>query len=359
MISNATFTKEWIHQISLKYKQGKRKANPALIEKVTKALHLLELLSQSDLAFVFKGGTALLILLDKLHRFSIDLDIVIENVEQRQNIPQYLSEIVKESNIFYRYEENVRKNDGSIPKAHYKFFYTSVLENTENYILLDILFESSKYPEIIVKKINCDLIDNAEPFITVDIPSIDCMLGDKLTAFAPNTTGIPYGNNKELEIIKQLFDIANLFDSMSEINIVTAAFKLQAKQELAYRGLEKTQTYLNVLDDIIKTAFIIGERGRSEKQTFEMLQKGISTIRDYIFSQNYILEAAVNSAAKAAYLSLLIKNDINVIERYHKNIDLNMFEIRNPDFKSFRSIKKFDPEGYYYWYKSISLISGN
>ncbi len=173
------------------------------------------------------------------------------------------------------------------------------------------------------------------------------MLGDKLTAFAPNTTGIPYGNNKELEIIKQLFDIANLFDSMSEINIVTAAFKLQAKQELAYRGLEKTQTYLNVLDDIIKTAFIIGERGRSEKQTFEMLQKGISTIRDYIFSQNYILEAAVNSAAKAAYLSLLIKNDINVIERYHKNIDLNMFEIRNPDFKSFKSIKKFDPEAYF------------
>ena len=274
-------------------------------------------------------------------------------------MPQYLSEIVRNSNIFTRYEENVRKENRSIPKAHYKFFYTSVLENTDNYILLDILYENSNYPVTVTKKINCDLIDHAEPSITVNIPSIDCMLGDKLTAFAPNTTGIPYGKNKELEIIKQLFDIANLFDEMNEIKTVTAAFKLLAKQELFYRKLGNKLSHINVLDDIINTAIIIGERGRIKKETFDLLQKGVTTIRDYIFSKNYILEAAVNSAAKATYICLLIKNGINFIERYDKNIDLNMLEIRNPDYKSFRSIKKFDPEAYFYWYKSISIISGN
>lgn len=34
-------------------------------------------------------------------------------------------------------------------------------------------------------------------------------------------TGIPYGKNNELEIIKQLFDFANLFDSMSDIEVVS------------------------------------------------------------------------------------------------------------------------------------------
>jgi hypothetical protein len=35
---------------------------------------------------------------------------------------------------------------------------------------------------------------------------------EKLTAFAPNTTGIPYeknGHSKSMEIIKQLYDIGN------------------------------------------------------------------------------------------------------------------------------------------------------
>ncbi len=39
------------------------------------------------------------------------------------------------------------------------------------------------------------------------------MTGDTLTAFAPNTTGIPYLKNKDsmsMKTIKQLYDIGNL-----------------------------------------------------------------------------------------------------------------------------------------------------
>lgn len=57
MIPNNTFTEEWIQKISNDYKRGGKKADPTLIEKVTKALHLLENLSQTDLGFIFKGGT--------------------------------------------------------------------------------------------------------------------------------------------------------------------------------------------------------------------------------------------------------------------------------------------------------------
>ena len=83
----------------------------------------------------------------------------------------------------------------------------------------------------------------------MSVPSINCILGDKLTAYAPNTTGIPYGVGKDLEIIKQLFDVSKLFDLYDNINIVRDTFKIIAEKELAYRGLESLSID-DVLDDI-------------------------------------------------------------------------------------------------------------
>ncbi len=48
--------------------------------------------------------------------------------------------------------------------------------------------------------------------ITVSVPCMEDLLGDKLTAFASNTTGIPYykgEDNMSMEIIKQLYDIGD------------------------------------------------------------------------------------------------------------------------------------------------------
>lgn len=357
MIHEDTFTKEWIQKKSIDYKRGKRKADPALIEKVTKALLLLEGLGKTDLKFIFKGGTSLLLLLNEMHRFSIDIDIIIEKGKSNVDMEKILSNIVKESLIFTQFEENVRKGNYEVPKAHYKIFYVSSLDRTESYILLDILFEKSHYVDVIQKSINCKFIEYKDPEIYVTMPSADCILGDKLTAYAPNTTGIPYGKDKELEIIKQLFDVANLFDVMENVDMVSKTFKKMAQQELIYRGKDNDYTYDDVLDDIFETSRILSERGRVEKDVFNQLQRGVNRIKDYIFSKNYILESAVNSASKAAYLSLLIKNCITDVERFDKKIDLKTLVISNPDFKKFKTIMKFDPEAYFYWYKSIEMLS--
>ena len=356
MIEETTFTKDWIHQISNEYKKSKKRADPALIEKATKALHLLESLTLTDLEFVFKGGTALLLLLDEMHRFSIDIDIIIEKNKDEQNMDTILEHVIANSCVFQRYEEHVRKANKEIPKGHYKVYYTSALDGTENYILLDILYEKSRYIEIIEKDIKCKFVNYTTPARLVKMPSVDCILGDKLTAFAPNTTGIPYGKNKELEIIKQLFDVANLFDAMKDIKTVAHTFKSMAQQELGYRGLEKIFTYQDVLDDIFNTSKIIGERGGVEKPIFTQLQTGVKTIKDYIFSKNYIMETAVNSASKAAYLSMMLKNDKKEVERFDNKMDLNLLKISAPEFKKFKSVKKFDSEAYFYWYKCIEII---
>ena len=51
------------------------------------------------------------------------------------------------------------------------------------------------------------------------------------------------------------------------------------------------------------------------------------------------------------------KYNLTDVERYDKKIDLKDLVITNTDFNKFKSIMKFDPEAYFYWYKSIEIIS--
>lgn len=99
------------------------------------------------------------------------------------------------------------------------------------------------------------------------------------------------------------------------------------------------------------------DRGRIEKKVYDQLQLGVNRIKDYIFTRNYIVESAINSASKAAYLSLLIKHEIADVERFDPKIDLRGFVIEHPDFKKFKTIMKFDPEAYFYWHKSIEILN--
>ncbi|QZY55139.1 nucleotidyl transferase AbiEii/AbiGii toxin family protein [Crassaminicella profunda] len=354
MISNKTFTKEWINDRSNYFKRGRKQADPQLIEKVINALYLLENLTKTKLEFIFKGGTSLLLLLNVIHRFSIDIDIIIED-KNNIDLGNLCNTIVENNPVFYRYEEMKRNTSKNIPKAHYKFFYKSVLDEKEKYILLDILYEKNPYTELVEKEIDCEFLMTEREPARVTMPSIDCILGDKMTAFAPNTTGIPYGVKKELEIIKQLFDVSNLFDEVNNLQVVKDTFIKIANQELEYRGLTD-MSFDNVLDDIIETSIIVAFRGGIKKDKYRQLEEGVKRIKGYIFTKNYIIEEAVLSAAKTAYLSLLIKNSVLGMEYFDSKIDVKSLNIDQPIFRrSFKAIKKFSPEGYYYWYKALEL----
>ena len=66
MITQYSFTADWINQISRKYK-----ADKILVEKSIKALLLLEGLAESTLRFVFRGGTSLMLLFNEPHRLAM------------------------------------------------------------------------------------------------------------------------------------------------------------------------------------------------------------------------------------------------------------------------------------------------
>ena len=350
MINEHSYSSDWI----TKLKDKSRKIDPTLCEKMIRALGLLEQLVINDLQFVFKGGTSLILLIDKPQRFSIDIDI---NSEQSKDELLLILERISSTNLFTRYEENVRKESG-IPKAHFKFFYESVINGRENNILLDVLFDEHSYPEIVKTPIKSYWIDTDDEIVKVKTPSIDAILGDKLTVFAPNTTGIKYGIDKSMEIMKQLFDIGRLFDYFENIEVVANSFVKIARKELKYRKLSKATD--DVLWDVIQTSLIVSQfpsGAKSDSPELKELSDGLKRFRGFPIDTAFRADDAILAAAKSAYLATIIltKNFIE-IEKYSNKAKYN-----EPDFsgnhKHLTKLKKRKIEAYYYWCKVFETLT--
>ena len=340
---------KWINQIAKKHK-----SDPILVEKVVRALYLLENLQRGELKFIFKGGTALMLLLPEPKRFSIDIDIIVS--EKPKEIQLVFDKIIQDTD-FFEYQIDERKKLSNFEKAHYKFYYKPVTNtrSEKEYILLDILFEDSHYGcHIHEIKIDSIFIKNDKDSISVTVPVPEAILGDKLTAYAPNTTGVPYGREKEVEIIKQLFDIGHLFDIINDTTIVSFVFEQFAKTELAYRELNDNSPE-DVLEDIAQTGIVISTRGKSGIGNFEELQKGIRNIRNYIFSESFHIDRAIIPAAKAAYLTALIRTKEKDIKRYSNPLEIAQWIIEVPFNTRLNKLKKSNPEAFFYWYQTIEL----
>lgn len=114
------------------------------------------------LNFIFKGGTSLVLLLDEIKRFSVDVDIITE--EDKEMVETVLNKIIENQDLFKRVEENIRENAASqrMNLQHFKFFFDSATDDSEKYILLDVAYEENKYPETTMKKIECSKIKEDE-----------------------------------------------------------------------------------------------------------------------------------------------------------------------------------------------------
>ena len=167
----------------------------------------------------------MLLVLGTPKRFSIDIDIV---VNPDEGLEAAFQSVIHQG-VFHRFEEDGRAS--AIPKRHYKFFYTSEVEGRESSILLDVLFEEDPY--LVYQRVPLEtefVILDGEPSL-IKCPVQECLLGDKLTAFAPNSTGILYDKHKELEIIKQLYDIGLLFNVVTDVGLIGKSFHTVASKE--------------------------------------------------------------------------------------------------------------------------------
>ncbi|MCL2650416.1 MAG: nucleotidyl transferase AbiEii/AbiGii toxin family protein [Candidatus Azobacteroides sp.] len=258
---------------------------------------------------------------------------------------------------FTHFETQKRIAGTNIDKEHYKLFFVSALNNQESHILLDVLKEEIHYQNIIELPIDSTFINQENEPIKVHLPDFNNILGDKLTAFAPNTIGIPYRKgNKEMgmEIIKQMYDIGCLFDKADNPEVVSAVFFSFAETELKYR--ENKGSIENVLDDIIETALSVCLRQSQGKSDFSILHRGIIQIKPFIFLEQFHLEKAITHAAKAAYIASVIKFGVKQFNRFSKELDMKDWIIKEPTNTKLNKIKKTDPEAFYYLYQMSEIV---
>lgn len=350
MLAEQIKNKEFLEETIRNLKKENPSADIQLLEKTIGALYLVESLANEGLEFIFKGGTSLVLLLNEIKRFSVDVDIITE--ENKEKVKEVIQNIIENQNLFTRCEENIRENSASqrMELQHYKFFFNSATDNSEKYILLDVAYESNIYPRVIEKKIRNKKLC-IESNLSVKVPSVESILGDKLTVLAPNTTGISYNSNKELELMKQLYDVDKLFNEAEDMTIVKESFINIANREIAYRKLKEI-TYLDVLEDIenfVKDIILMEDKAKLEK-----ISIGMGKIASFRLERKFLIDKEVLLAAsKVLYITSLIKNNKSVVEKYKGHIETEDIDVPEEYRKRLKVIKKINIEAYFYILKVI------
>ena len=111
MIDKRVYELDYIRELQKKYV-----SDPGLIERALYAFGLLEAIKSVGMPFCFKGGTSLMLILEKPARLSTDIDIL---VEPETDVDDYID---KASRIFpfLNKEEDIRKGKNGIVKRHFK-----------------------------------------------------------------------------------------------------------------------------------------------------------------------------------------------------------------------------------------------
>jgi hypothetical protein len=354
MIKSVCFQKEWIE--GFRIQKAYNKINPLLVEKMIHALALVQHLKVQGLDFIFKGGTSLILLLAKANRFSIDVDIITQ--ADQGKIEALLDKVIDHSHFTGWQLDAPRSYQPGVPKAHYKLEYFSHFSNVGNYVLLDILFEDYHYPEVHDRPVQSHWIET-ETTVLVKLPTIESITGDKLTAFAPTTTGIKYGRGKGLEIIKQLFDINALFDVVEKVEIVAISYASFGVKELYYRGLSLGLN--EILWDTIHTCRIISFRESNKREPdrtyYRELQLGIRSFGSHLMDGQFGLDQAITASAKVAYLcARLLTGDYGPLLRY-SNQDIQQLTIMNQDWNMLNKLKRLpDQSAFFYWYECLKTL---
>jgi nucleotidyltransferase AbiEii toxin of type IV toxin-antitoxin system len=334
-----------------------------LLEKSIHALALLGHLAESGLKFVFKGGSSLMLILSPLRRLSIDIDIVCGT--PREDLNEILLRIGKHP-PFTHYAEQERGFRGLPNRRHFKFFFPSqTAVGHELFILLDVVEEDELHLPTIEKTIKTDFIE-VENKVMVTLPTVEALLGDKLTAFAPTTIGIPYeterGFSQHMQVVKQMFDIGELFNAVKNVREIADAYQVCYKLENRYRDDRFSQE--EVLQDTIRVSYLLtarGLRGVANSEEAGWLLDGVRRLQNHLVRDNFRFNMeAKTSAAKAAFVAKLIRTGRTdrAIEAIRYNTDqaedLKQIQLTG-DLANLNTLWKTNPEAFHYWHMVNSL----
>ncbi len=335
---------------SLRKKLGFK--DPGIFEKCVYAFNLLSDVLKVYPNLVFKGGTSILLHVFPPVRLSIDIDILLP-LRERDGLLQKLERAARDSEWFDGVQENPRSGK-KIPKAHFKFPFTSQFSKVPQYVLLDVVFTESPYGKLLRKDIAANPMAFAGGKGIVSVPSVEGLFGDKLTAISPKTVGIPLSEDRAMEFTKQIIDLGDLFKVIKNVDELKLAFSSTLSVENGFRGSKFSDE--DVFNDITEIAFRYSQALlRGCDNTFEeimLLNEGNAKVT------NHLKEKLSPGDIKIALARIVyVINSLHQGGAVHlvKEIDMALVKdfVFPAQYKILERLKATAPEAYFYWAMSF------
>ena len=359
MFHPEVYEKKWINQ----QRKGLGNCQAILLEKSIYALTLLGHLSRSGLPFIFKGGTSLMLHLPKIQRLSIDIDIVspAEDAELERVVAQ-----IGQTPPFIGHEEDDRGARGLPQRRHFKFFFNSPFDTrSKSAVLLDVVQEQDIVHGCTKKPIQASFLTPEEE-IEVELPTIESLLGDKLTAFAPTTTGVPLRKadgsiGEVMQVAKQLFDVGILFEHAADFGEVTKTYNEVQAQEAAYREetLGRKVSRDESLDDTFNACLGIIATKPKIQQAYtdtDLLLDGFGKLKGHLTWPKFQPNDQRTLAARTAYLTAALKDGKTPVRFEQTPTQLEALKaasLNGHDLSWLDGIKSINAEAYFYIHAAL------
>jgi len=347
------FDRAWIERESRRHRVGN-----TFFEKSLYAFELLGRLAEEGLDFVFKGGTSLLLRLPNPRRLSIDVDIVCRAPSDR--LVRILEACATDP--FTGVVPDNRQHKRKLPRRrHWNFQFNSINPDScpEPYIILDVLEEDCLYPDVEDIEIRTKFFA-ADHSIRVRVPTVDNLLADKLTTFAPETIGQDYDAEHPEKMIKHLFDIGELFNVAESLHTVQDVYTRIAAAEMGYREAECNRD--ECLDNTIATARLVTALAVNRDLDAEkcpIIRSGIEALRGHLLGISFTINDAAIAAGKAALLATVIKHGATgtpVLDLRYNKAKLDIVRAAAPlSDPAFSKLAQVSPEAFYYWHLAAQM----
>ncbi len=367
MLTPQCFKPDWI----LGKAEELKPVDPLLLEKCIHALALVGHLSESGLEFLFKGGTSMLLLLDPVRRISTDIDIVC--AAKPRQLEDILSKVSRLS-PFTGMKEQDRGFRGLPHRRHFQFFYPSMDAQAKfgGYILLDVV-EETRCPHITQQRIIHAPFIELEHEAKVTIPTVESLLGDKLTAFAPTTVGVPLHPEDDrppdlMQIGKQFFDVGELFDAATDFQAVRRVYDGVFALEAEYRN-HRFDREAALRDTLGASLAIANEmlKGDQPSPDAQALRAGWRRVSSHLIQHRFGLDDARITAGKSAFLAAAILVDadttdltrLRYVESRENRARIKSLNIEKLEWQALNRVKNANPSAFHYWHAADELVRIN
>ena len=343
MLTKTCLSREYLLNIAKKYQ-----VNPMFLTSNIASLFLVEALKQQKLSFVLRGGQAMNLLLHEPMRLSTDVDIIVAPNMEMGDIVEHIGATFP----FQRYEEERREFYKGIPKKHYKFWYESPLDQSMQFISLDIVFESMDTSNYVEHSMQSIFTESDGEDVIVLVPDLNRQLGEKLTIIGNPRLRADLDPIIGYKVIKQIYDCATLFKEITSFSDVRSFFEMEAKKQLKYYKLSLSVE--EMLLSMFQTCMCIMLRGTIAGREYQQYLPGIYEITKYTLSKQPPIEEAAGCAGIVSYIAacMLMPED-DCIDVNSSDCETKMSIV---DFEKLEYIKEYSPDIYVYIVRAFQKI---